>query len=643
VKVVVFCGGRGSATLTRELLRWPEIELSLLVNAYDDGLSTGALRDFVPGMLGPSDFRKNLSYLLDPYSNEQYAMKELLELRLPLDFTRAQEEALRTFVRSGEAGPLAAPLGDLLARLHPRAATAVRQLLGEFLTYADGSGRHFDFRDCAFGNLLFAGAYLREERNFNAAALVMSGLVSSQAVLINASAGENRILVALKEDGQLLANEAAIVGPQSAVPIRGSFLLDAPIDERQWQTVADRTVEEKERWLAARESLPLLSPEACRALEQATLIIYGPGTQNSSLLPSYRIAAATLRRAPAAMKVLVLNLDYDHDIQNLSGARIVDRALACMGDPTNRERVVTHILADDSPGAGSQAIAAPPVDADGCYRGALVIRGPWRSAIRPQVHNGQAVVGRIFEIWERPDPGVRSPSLRIFLDPYKRMAALQDQLEELLEYDWRRHFRNVRLDVNGSVPRLQTLPALLTLGECHYTGVFPEVSEVRDWIEHGDEDYLATLTGDGEYRLRDIVLGVRVLEGGPFGAVYGSRTQSRHQFHTSVRAAYGERGVLFYSSLAGAFLLSVLFTARFGVIFSDPLSGFRIYSRRKMMPLARLLEGNGAMTPTTITGLLVKHAIEIAELPVHYRTFAGFTDPRWRLRRGLANLRGLLH
>ena len=63
-KIVLFCGGRGSATIIRALLRQSDVELTLLVNAYDDGLSTGALRNFIPGMLGPSDFRKNLSYLL---------------------------------------------------------------------------------------------------------------------------------------------------------------------------------------------------------------------------------------------------------------------------------------------------------------------------------------------------------------------------------------------------------------------------------------------------------------------------------------------------------------------------------------------------------------------------------------------------
>src|SRR5205823_3552147 len=94
LRVVVFCGGRGSSTIIRELIRWPEVSLSLLVNAYDDGLSTGELREFIPSMLGPSDFRKNLSQLLDFCSSEQYALQKILELRLPNDFSAASFERL---------------------------------------------------------------------------------------------------------------------------------------------------------------------------------------------------------------------------------------------------------------------------------------------------------------------------------------------------------------------------------------------------------------------------------------------------------------------------------------------------------------------------------------------------------------------
>src|SRR5947208_11185819 len=78
LRVAVFCGGRGATSILRALLRTPGVHLTVLVNAYDDGLSTGRLRGFVPGMLGASDFRKNLARLLAMSSPVQFAVADLL-------------------------------------------------------------------------------------------------------------------------------------------------------------------------------------------------------------------------------------------------------------------------------------------------------------------------------------------------------------------------------------------------------------------------------------------------------------------------------------------------------------------------------------------------------------------------------------
>ena len=43
--VSVFCGGRGGSNLIREFLRRPDLELNALINAYDDGLSTGEIAE----------------------------------------------------------------------------------------------------------------------------------------------------------------------------------------------------------------------------------------------------------------------------------------------------------------------------------------------------------------------------------------------------------------------------------------------------------------------------------------------------------------------------------------------------------------------------------------------------------------------
>jgi 2-phospho-L-lactate transferase/gluconeogenesis factor (CofD/UPF0052 family) len=445
IKVAVFCGGRGSATIIRALLKSADVQLALLVNAYDDGLSTGALRDFIPGMLGPSDFRKNFSYLLDLYSDEQYALKSLVEFRLPMTFGPVEAAELRNFVQRGESRALADPLGGLIVRLSESASRQVRHLLGVFLDYADASGRIFEFRDCAVGNLLFAGAFLCQGRNFNSAAEVMSRLVSSQAVLVNVSNGENRTLVALKESGEVLRHEVEIVGPQSATRIRKLFFLREQIDDEELAELNQCKVIEKYKWLVQRQSLPVLSEEARRFLHDAYIIIYGPGTQHSSLLPSYMIAASVLKASRAAIKAMVVNLGPDHDIQGFKASDLVDRALACMGDPDNSQRAITHIVLDNSrPVEGVLRLQPGLLSTYPAYKGAALIRGDFENKVSPEVHNGRAVVAKILNLWERDGALDENPSLEIFYDLSQRSAAGPSLIEEFLELDWNYTFRRGR-------------------------------------------------------------------------------------------------------------------------------------------------------------------------------------------------------
>src|SRR3982751_1028766 len=94
LKIVIFSGGRGSSVLSQELLRDSRISLTLAINGYDDGLSTGEVRRFLGDALGPSDFRKNASHLARALHTCGDADIELLDRRLPSPCTRDQALAI---------------------------------------------------------------------------------------------------------------------------------------------------------------------------------------------------------------------------------------------------------------------------------------------------------------------------------------------------------------------------------------------------------------------------------------------------------------------------------------------------------------------------------------------------------------------
>src|SRR5262245_663162 len=81
LRIVIFSGRRGSTVLSKELLADPRISLTLAINGYDDGLSTGEIRRFLGQALGPSDFRKNANRLAAELNTCPKELLEILETR----------------------------------------------------------------------------------------------------------------------------------------------------------------------------------------------------------------------------------------------------------------------------------------------------------------------------------------------------------------------------------------------------------------------------------------------------------------------------------------------------------------------------------------------------------------------------------
>ena len=74
--ILIFSGGSGSNLLIEYLKKIPNLDITIIVNAYDNGKSTGVLRKSISNFLGPSDIRKNIEILCDDVN-----LKKLLSIR----------------------------------------------------------------------------------------------------------------------------------------------------------------------------------------------------------------------------------------------------------------------------------------------------------------------------------------------------------------------------------------------------------------------------------------------------------------------------------------------------------------------------------------------------------------------------------
>jgi 2-phospho-L-lactate transferase/gluconeogenesis factor (CofD/UPF0052 family) len=620
------------------------VRLNLLINAYDDGLSTGEIRDFIPGMLGPSDFRKNLSYLLDLHSHEQYALTDVLEYRLPTPFDdRAVDDLRVAFVNPKAAAGSEPKLSLILQSVGEQMLAKLRDLVFTFLDYSNAQTRHFNFSDCSLGNLLFAGAYIRTGGSFNQATSELATLFGSQARLINVTSGENRILAGVTEDGQLLAREAHIVGKNTPGKITDVFLLERGLSMDDVTRISALPLTERRAFLRAKEAPVRISPEADHALRHSDIIIYGSGTQHSSLLPSYKTVGVrdAIVESKARVKVFIVNIHEDHDIKGLTVSEVVDRALYYLADENDNARAITHILSSNG-SVNPQKTLRDDIASD-TYRYARMTRAPLESPAVAGTHSGSRTATEILTLFHTADTW-SARELEIFVDLSRRSLALPYLMQELSEVDWRSRFSHLTVTVNAaSLPELKCPPhiTLRASGEVRDTSQC-DMAVVHQWLKQGRSTYLVTLTGDGEYRMADILPAIQVCEEHAFGAVYGSRTQSRRQLLASLRATYAESRSLFVFSWCANFLLALLYGLRFQVIFSDPLTGFRVYRRDALGSIPFAQSPRPWASSAALTKLLLAHHIEISEIPVSYRAYRGFTNVNWRLKRGLQHVLSLL-
>ena len=309
LNVVILNGGRGAAGVIPALLAKPGLNVTSVVNAYDDGKSTGEIRRFF-GMLGPSDIRKVQELMLAPEDPDYGANLHVFQYRFPLSAERSEVyNSLRDFA-NGRREDLAG------ARfLNNNVHSALQVFVDEFLVGLSAiekvQNEEFSFSDCSIMNCVYAGAFLRFNRNIEQATLFIDRLFKLRGSVLPTSI-ENKQLVGLRENGQVLYCEAEIVELRSNVRIDRVFLLDKSLDPTQFEKLSPA---EKRYYLDRHHCYVAVSEGVRLALQQADIIIYSAGTQHSSLYPTYLSAglAESIADNKMALKAFITNIGADYE------------------------------------------------------------------------------------------------------------------------------------------------------------------------------------------------------------------------------------------------------------------------------------------------------------------------------------------
>ena len=279
MKIAIFAGGSGSEALQNGLFECfgRSVDYSIIINAYDAGLSTGLVRKVCDGkILGPSDLRKNqlLRYHLT-YGNTP--LLSFLKERV----TRSPKE-MKDYIE-----------GKILElKVEPENED---MLLGGLETYfASPMAYEIDYIDFSVANILYAGVAKLNDYSLKEAGIFFANLLNipEDAVLLNSD--ENFYLTAVTESGHTILDEGDIVS---------------------WNNPDDKIVDIKLLTSDGHEGCPTLDEITRQVLLNCDMIIFSSGTQWSSLIPTYvtRMLGTTLNRA-TPVKYLVMNLTEDKDM-----------------------------------------------------------------------------------------------------------------------------------------------------------------------------------------------------------------------------------------------------------------------------------------------------------------------------------------
>lgn len=632
INVVLFSGGSGTSNITEALRRHPQIALKILINAYDDGHSTGRLRRFIPGMLGPSDVRKNINRLMPAAERSQQSLKQVSDFRLPVGIRRDEALALLTDILKGDYRSLPDKLAEAFPRLVNWQSRLLNSFLETFLDYfreQERLGKTFDFTDCALGNLFFAGCYLEQGRDFNRAIEVFSEFYEVRPdMLLNITEGENLFLAAAKENGAFLLNEADIVAAQDSAKISELFL----IDEATFRTKMEKSPEPEGGWgplLRAAHQLPRLNSRAAAALAEADVIIYGPGTQHSSLFPSYMTdgVAEQIAANTRADKVFVGNIHRDFDIQEDDASDLARKLLDAMSRkgaaPVDWLDVVSHFFVQGTEQSSLSKAKYVPFDKSRFSFPLETVKvRDWEA--QEGRHAGGYVLDELRQIVQsRIDIELAQVHhmVSIVIPVLNEEATIESVLKSLAALDFQELGLNkeVILVDGGSTDRTVERARSMRNVKVHTLppGELGRGAALRAGIARARGNLIVFFPGDSEYSVTDLYEVVRMLMRPGVKAVFGTRAVKCTDLTQALKNIYGNDTKLYLASKYGGILLSIVTLFLYNRYISDVLSSLKGFDAQLLHSLN--LKSNGIDLETEIVSKLSRRREYMFELPVGYR------------------------
>ena len=222
MKIVLINGGRGATSFINYLSKNKKYSISSIVNAYDDGKSTGTIRDFF-NILGPSDIRKVQSLFLDKKNKDYKINKNFFEFRFDSKITNLEAKNEINKMLNIQKNIIIEPKFLKQKKFH-KILKYLKIFNNELFKIEAKRKKLFNFSDCSIINCIYAGALIFFKNNIEKSIFEISSIFNiSSEVLVNSTS--RRYLYGIRSNGEILESEKDIVEIRSNEKIEDIFLL----------------------------------------------------------------------------------------------------------------------------------------------------------------------------------------------------------------------------------------------------------------------------------------------------------------------------------------------------------------------------------------------------------------------------------
>lgn len=277
MKTVILSGGSGNDSLIRGLkYYYPSMNCKVIVNAYDNGKSTGVCRA-VTNTLGVSDIRKNhIRMYKAMHGNRDKNIIEFYDNRY--DFTPGNEVA------------------EITEKLNTWGMPQFIPLVERF--FATPEAKNYRYTDFNISNIVYAEMYAQSGYEYTNDYFCNKILDIDSFVLLNSFS--NAYLKAVTNSGYVIEDEGEIV---------------------EWCNRDDKI----ESCLYGTVMNTELNPRAVASIESSDLIIISTGTFWSSIYPTLEFGDLykLINKNTHAKKVWALNCEEDKDSYGVSADEFI--------------------------------------------------------------------------------------------------------------------------------------------------------------------------------------------------------------------------------------------------------------------------------------------------------------------------------